>query len=395
MIGAVLTAWTLLAGACVTPPQTRGQDAEKEVDSLPASSLSVRVTKLDDTPALPVIESGVVEQDGWVFLLGGMTPDFNATPAIQRRRPEGDWLPVGSQMGEARINPEALALPDGRILVWGGYGGSAKSSLTLRLDGEIIQPRIAGETKPIDPPEGHSWVTPSPPRLLADGTVALIAESALHRFDVMQHRWLEPDLLGRPLSAATLEVLQDGTLVACGTNPEDGRLVVLQRTPNDAHWESWSLPDDARTLGARSRVLPDDRILLLGWPGTDGRPRPETLIIEPARRMVIEGPELPFDGGIPTWLHAIKVPNGVFVLASEQPTTNELAIPTAIFMQASEDGDLRIWRIDTLPPRRRPNALSTGPGELELFGGYRFSTSGASMANGTTRVKYGTDLNGD
>ena len=120
----------------------------------------------------------VIESEGWVFLLGGMTSDARH-PAIQMRRPEGDWLPVGSQMREARINPDAVRLPDGRIVIWGGFGGSARDALTPHLNGEILQPKIAGESVSITPPVGSAWTTPSPPKLLPDGTIGLIAQGSL------------------------------------------------------------------------------------------------------------------------------------------------------------------------------------------------------------------------
>lgn len=375
--------------------QNHDQDTESPAETPLVLGLPVRITELKGTLTLPVIESAVIESDGWVFLLGGMTEDFDATPAIQTRRPDGSWLPVGSQMLEARINPHAIILPDRRILIWGGYGGSARTDLTLRLDGEIVQPKIAGASTPITPPEDSAWVTPSPPKLLHDGTFGLIAENSLHRFDVDTHQWRTPEPLGRTLLAATLDVLADGTLIVCGTNPEDERLVVMQRAHDESSWTAWPASKQVSALGARSRMLPDGRLLLLGWPRKDGRPSPETLVIDTASKSILAGPELPFQGGIPTWMNAITVPNGVVVLASEQPTTDELAMPTALFIRSQTNGRLRPWRMNNLPRRRRPNVLSVGNGVIELFGGYRFSTGGASMTNETSMVKYGTGLVGD
>lgn len=389
-----------LTGFVVASTHGLNQDSRTQTDRPQADDplvlgLPVRTSELSGTLTLPVIESAVVESDGWVFLLGGMTADFNATPAIQSRRPDGAWLPVGSQMREARINPDALKLPDGRVLIWGGYGGSAKGVLNRRVDGEIVQPKIAGESTPITPPEGSRWITPSPPKLLSDGTIGLIAENRLHRFDLENERWHAPQPLGRTVSAATLDVLKDGTLIACGTNPDDQRLVVMERPRDETTWTAWPVPEEISALGARSRMLPDGRVLLLGWPKKDERPSPETIVIDTARKTVLAGPELPFKGGIPTWLHAITVPSGVVVLASEQPTRDELAMPTAVFIRAEGNGRLRPWRLNDLPQRRRPNVLSVGNGVLELFGGYRFTINGASMAKETNRVKYGTGLIGD
>jgi hypothetical protein len=396
MTGVVLTTCLmLLAGAPAASPQEQEQDTQKQTRHPLVLGLPVRVTELEGRLTLPVIESAVIESGGWVFLFGGMTPDFKATPAIQTRRPDGDWLPVGSQMREARINPEALLLPDGQVFIWGGYGGSAKTTLTLRIDGEIVQPKIAGASKRVSPPEGSAWITPSPPKLLADGSVGVIAGSALHRFDCKEHRWLSEEPLGRSLSAATLDVLQDGTLIACGTDPTNQRLIVMHRTQDETLWQEWTNPDQISALGARSHALPDERLLLLGWPGEDGRPLPETLVIDPGTQTIGRGPKLPFQGGIPTWLDAIVVSGGVLVLASEQPTRNALAIPTAVFIRAESNGSLRPWRLNNLPRRRRPNVLSVGIGTIELFGGYRFATKGATMVNGTSRVNYGIGLIGD
>ena len=401
MIRALSTMCALaVAGVVVASTQGPHQDTQEQTGPPPGDDplvlgLPVRTSELQGTLTLPVIESAVVESDGWVFLLGGMTSDFNATPAIQSRRPDGAWLPVGSQMREARINPEALKLSEGRILIWGGYGGSAKGVLNLRLDGEIVQPKIAGASTPITPPEGSRWITPSSPKRLSDGTIGLIAEDRLHRFDLETLTWHPPEPLGRKMSAATLDVLDDGTPIACGTNPDDQSLVVMERPRNETTWTAWPVSEEISALGARSRMLPDGRVLLLGWPKKDERPSPETIIIDTTRKTVLPGPELLFKGGIPTWMHAISVPNGVVVLASEQPTRDELAMPTALFIRAESSGRLRPWRLNNLPRRRRPNVLSVGNGVLELFGGYRFTIDGASMADETNRVKYGTGLVGD
>ena len=368
----------------------RTQDATERPDTPITPVLPVRITELPGTLMLPVIESAVIESEGWVFLLGGMTSDFNATPAIQMRRPEGDWLPVGSQMREARINPDAVRLPDGRIVIWGGFGGSARDALTPHLNGEILQPKIAGESVSITPPEGSAWTTPSPPKLLPDGTIGLIAQGSLHRFDVASLEWRAAEPLDPTLTAATLDVLEDGTLIACGTDPEDDALVVMDRAPDETNWSAWPSSDSIRALGARSRALEDGRLLLLGWPRKDGRPSPDTLIIDPDRKAIQMGPQLPVEGGIPTWLDAITVPGGVLVLASEQPSSDQLATPSALFIGADSTGRLRPWRLDNLPQRRRPNILSVGSGAIELFGGYRFSAKGASMTKETCRVKYGT-----
>ena len=373
----------------------RNQNAPARTNAPLVPGLPVRITELPGTLTLPVIESAVIESDGWVFLMGGMTSDFNATPAIQMRRPNGEWLPVGSQMREARINPDAVKLSDGRILIWGGFAGSARESLTPHLGGEIVQPKIAGDSVAITPPEGSAWTTPSPPKPLPDGTIGLIAQGSLHRFDTDSLQWRPPEPLDPPLTAATLDVLEDGTLIVCGTSPEDEALAVMQRGPKDANWSTWPASDPFRAVGAHARSLGDGRLMLLGWPRKDGRPSPETLIVDPTRKTVQAGPELPFQGGIPTWLEAISVPGGVLVLASEQRSSDELATPTALFIRAETTGRLRPWRLDTLPQRRRPNILSVGNGAIELFGGYHFSADGASMTNGTSRVKYGTGLVGD
>ena len=373
----------------------RDQSPDQNQNAPLVLGLPVRITELPGTLTLPVIESAVIESDGWVFLLGGMTSDFNATPAIQMRRPDGEWLPVGSQMREARINPDAVKLSDGRILIWGGFGGSARETLTPHLGGEIVRPKIAGDSVAITPPEGSAWTTPSPPKHLPDGTIGLIAQGSLHRLDTDSLQWRPPEPLDPPLTAATLDVLEDGTLIVCGTSPEDEALTVMQRGLKKANWSTWPASERHRALGARSRPLGDGRLMLLGWPRRDGRPSSKTLIVDPARKTVQAGPELPFQGGIPTWLDPISVPGGLLILASEQRSSDELATPTALFIRAETTGRLRPWRLNNLPQRRRPNIQSVGNGAIELFGGYRFSADGASLTNETSRVKYGTGLVGD
>ena len=88
----VLLAWTspLLAQA---------------VDSIEGAGLPSMISELRTLPGeipIPVVEAAPVDVGGRTVLVGGMTSDFRATPAIQIRRPDGSWRGVPGGRPQAK-----------------------------------------------------------------------------------------------------------------------------------------------------------------------------------------------------------------------------------------------------------------------------------------------------
>ena len=364
--------------------------------------LPVRVSTLPGTMKLPVIEAALIDDDEWLVVLGGMKKDFTASPAIQLRTPQGTWRPVGAQMKEARINPSAIALENGRVFVWGGYGGSARKDLVQRIDGELLQPKVAGSAQLITPPSGSDWSDASNPVRLPEGSVGMVVKDQLQRFDAGDAgRWVSPIPLGRSLQGPTLARLEDGRLLACGTSEAGTDYLVIEIDPSNETATLWKEPLGVPALGGRLHHLPDGRLMLLGWTRLGSALESGSLILDPASRSAEVGPNLPTDTNALTWMSSHTVDAGVLVLGTEvtppagagdSPTAPK---PVSYLLRMEGSGGLRAWSLNKLPPRRRPMARPAGKRTVELIGGYRFGAGGAAMENTSVLVNYGTGLVGD
>lgn len=363
--------------------------------------LPVRITEIPGTMNLKVIEGGVVRQDDWLVVLGGMKEDFTASPSIQLRTPKGAWRPIGARMLEARIDPRIVELSDDRLFVWGGYGGSARTELIQLVDGEVLRPRVAGSARSVTPPPGTDFSDASNPVGLADDVVGLVVNDRLHRFDTSgEGRWLEPIPLGQSLQGPTLAATPDGTVLACGTDASGSGLRVVEIDVAKATTTPWKNDFEIPALGGRLHRLPDDRFLLVGWTRVGAGIESGTILVDPERRTVTRGPDLPVHGERLNWISSRPVSEGILVVGSERAQATEGAAtpqPTAVgfLIRTSTDGSLRVWGLSNMPPRRRPMLVPLGGRSAELLGGYRFGTRGASMENTALLVNYGTGLVGD
>ena len=364
--------------------------------------LPVRVSPLAGTMKLPVIEGALINQEDWLLVLGGMKKDFTASPAIQMRTPQGVWRPVGAQMREARINPWALQLSDGRVFVWGGYGGSARGELEQRLDGELLKPKVAGSSVLVTPPVGIDWSGASNPALLDEGIVGMVVKDQLHRFDPGEGGgWVAPIPLGHTLQGATLTALENGRVLACGTNESGTGVQVIEVELGAARVTHWPEGVQVPALGGRLLGLPGGRLLLVGWTRVGAGLESRTLLLDPSTRTTTMGPELPIDSGQLNWMSSHAVAEGALVLATlttEEKGAGQAAAPprtVAFLIRAERAGSIRVWSLSKLPARRRAMVLPVGQRSIELIGGYRFEAKGAVMENTSTLVNYGAGLIGD
>ena len=379
-----------------TTPVTPPQPEHPLVLGLP-----VRITEIPGRMNLEVIEGGVIRQDDWLVVLGGMKEDFTASPSIQLRTPQGEWRPIGARMLEARIDPRIVELSDDRLFVWGGYGGSARTELIQLVDGELLKPRVAGSARSITPPAGTDFSGASNPVRLADDVVGLVVEDQLHRYDTgREGGWLQPIPLGHSLQGPTLATTLEGSVLACGTDESGRGLQVVEIDVSNATTNAWPIGLETPALGGRLHRLPDGRFLLIGWTRVGAGIEAGTILVDPASKTVTTGPDLPVDGDRLNWISSRPVTEGVLVVASERPEAtdgNETTQPTAVgfLIRINPDRTLRVWGLSNMPPRRRPMLVPLGGRSAELLGGYRFGARGASMESTALLVNYGTGLIGD
>ncbi len=87
---------------------------------------------MEDTAlaSLPELHGGaLLTLDGDVWWLGGERSHKGRVSGVLRHGSEG-WEPAGS-MAFARVGATATALPDGRFVVIGGYGGETGGARIL------------------------------------------------------------------------------------------------------------------------------------------------------------------------------------------------------------------------------------------------------------------------
>lgn len=358
-------------------------------------TMLTRLVPLEGKLALPVVDGTVVRMGKRAVLVGGMTKDFKATPAIQMREPDGSWRPVGNQLIEPRIDPSVLVLPDNRLFVFGGFGGSAAGQLEPRVDGELLDPRVAGSSRLIAPPAGTSWQAPSAPVLLEDGSIALVAANTLHRLNPNTASWAEPLALGRTLAGSSLCRIGGNRLLACGVDPETESTQVLEIEPVTGIITPWKQDLGERILGARLFPMEGGTVLLMGWPGKDGRPVRRTFVLDPASHSIEAGPTLPLVGTGPSWLAPCKVGRGIVVMMTVREKPNGRDRTIAYLLQLDHAGRFSTWRLSKLPKGRRQMLLAHGAGGIELIGGYDFLVGRATLMRTTALLTYGTGPSGD
>ena len=360
-----------------------------------APRMPTKLLPLEGTLPLPVVDGAITQVGKNVVLVGGMTADFKATPAVQLRGPNGQWKPVGNQLREPRIRPTITALPDQRVFVWGGFGGSADGELTPLHNGEILNPRVAGSAQLVTPPANANWETPSAPVLLNDGAIALIADNALQRFDPSTMTWRKPVPLGALLAGASLCAPSTTELIACGTDPDDQSLRVFTIDLETNVVTPWSDTLDQRILGAQLFSMPDDIVIGLGWPADQGTIAHQTFELNVKEQSIALGQEFPVGTQGATWLSACQVGDNIVVMMTVRKEHEGKDESIAWLLQSNRGGRFRVWELSPLPPGRRQTLLAHGPKSIELIGGYQFLPTGAKLTDTSALLEYGTGPIGD
>lgn len=171
------------------------------------------------TGNLPEVLAGerlVLLKDGSALSVGGQTTGFVSVSLVALWRPAtGKWIRVSS-MRQPRMNHGAVALADGRVLVFGGWFRAVENGpVTVLASTEIYDPTTDRWS------EGPNMVTPrSSPggALLNDGRVLVVGgapDSSAEIFDPVAMTWTPTGPMhANRYSSASL--LQDGRVLALG-----------------------------------------------------------------------------------------------------------------------------------------------------------------------------------
>ncbi|MEO6578889.1 MAG: hypothetical protein ABIO99_08345 [Candidatus Limnocylindria bacterium] len=185
-------------------------------------------------------------------------------PTVEPHSFAGVMASTGA-MTVARLNPTAIALLDGRVLVAGGSASSDGADRPLR-SAEIWDP-ATGRFAPVGPP---TWLrVPHAAVLLEDGRVLFVGEGAVEIFDPTTNAFTTGGAeMRRPPTeesghAATR--LPDGRVLVTGGDSLAMNPTAEVDIVDPESGEFTTLPPLARpTSGHEMAVLPDGRVLLFG-----------------------------------------------------------------------------------------------------------------------------------
>ncbi|AUX22245.1 uncharacterized protein SOCEGT47_027460 [Sorangium cellulosum] len=245
------------------------------------SSLSTARAKHTATP-LP---------DGRVLIAGGFDPETIIDSAEIFDPVSASWLPAGRRL-TVRYMHSATPLSDGRVLIAGGYGAKPSLGGTVReaLDTVELFDPVSGSwlsIKPLFTARGSHTATPLPDGsvLVAGGTAHGGLDSA-EVLDPASGAWRSLDPLRTARYEQTTTVLRDGrVLVAGGRDSQSGRQTLLDSAevfdPTSGEWLAVESMPAARRSHTATR-LPDGRVLVAGGAHLEEEPVDGVEVFDPA-----------------------------------------------------------------------------------------------------------------
>jgi hypothetical protein len=367
--------------------------------SIPALASAWRIER-GELP-LPVIEAAVVVREDHLAVLGGLDANFEATGAIQIHDPRRGWLPIGSQLAMPRAGAASISLPDGRVLLFGGFAGSISAPIHLE-DGERLDPLVAGSSRAI-PPFGES-LEGLTATLLPGGQVLVAAGGTARIYDANLDLWSDATQLDVPRRHHVALPLDSSHVLLVGGELEASPSLGPRRVgatlifvPSLDERTSIPVPQaEAFRLSGRTAPLHglrdfaaarhpgDGRWLIAG--GIDphsGATLRETWWIDPDRAAIFPGPTMPLEAGA-CRLHVAPLDRGLAFIGGEWRRPGERGDANAsLLLLASPSRETRWLRLATLPWSGSRRMVVDGGRGLELLGGYAFIDAERASAQST------------
>ena len=374
--------------------------AASPVPSLPTLASAWR-TERGELP-LPVIEATVVVREDHVAVLGGLDPNFETTSAIQIHDPRRGWLPIGSQLATPRADAASISLPDGRVLLFGGFTGSIAAPIRLE-DGERLDPLVAGSSRPITPfGESLEGLTAT---LLPGDRVLVAAGGSARIYDANLDLWSEATPLDVPRRHHVALLLDPSHVLLVGGELDEspslrqnrlGATLLFVAAPDEPstvpapqaepfEFSGRSAPPRGLREFSIARHPRDGRWLIAG--GLDpssGSTQRETWWLDPERAAIVRGPMLPLEAGV-CRLHVASLDRGLVFIGGEWRRPGERGDANAsLLLLASPSRETHWLRLATLPWSGSRRMVIDGPRGLELLGGYAFMDTERAAAQSTT-----------
>ena len=201
-------------------------------------------------------------------------------------------LPTAASMSTARVVPMAASLPNGRVLVFGGFD----TSNTLLSTSEVYDPgsnswsagskALAGQT------EGDATALPDGRVLFTGGQDARGTTSAFVVFSPTGTGGLAGGSMPTARTFHTATVMSDGRVLVAGGD-FDGSLLLASADifdPQSNKWTTTGSMAQPRT-GATAALLPDGRVIVVGGAGAT-TPLASSEIYDPQTGTWSSGPSM-------------------------------------------------------------------------------------------------------
>ncbi|MBX0328149.1 hypothetical protein K2Z83_10710, partial [Oscillochloris sp. ZM17-4] len=215
------------------------------------------------------IHTATLLPDGTVLVVGGYDGSGYLSSA-ERYDPTTDrWSPTTGSLATARYRPTATLLPDGTVLVVGGYGSSGVLSSAERYDPATGSWSDAGSLA-----SARYWHTAT---LLASGQVLVVGGydgsgylSSAERYDPASGSWSDAGSLASARDSHTATLLASGQVLVVGGRDGSGTLSSAELyDPASGSWSATGSLASARYVHTAT-LLPDGTVLVVGGIGSSG-----------------------------------------------------------------------------------------------------------------------------
>lgn len=373
---------SLTAGTLALPPLAQGSGRRFLVEAMAGDS---EVRGRGFSPAFDLLDSGPIASKVFLRALDRFSPLYTS-PA------EGcHELPV------ALAGHTATALPDGRVLIAGGYSvvgdGRVLSDATfvyLPSTGELL----AGPRLPKARAHHTASLLPGTRRVLLAGGTGLVNEREVPLLSMVEVVLDEVGATGtsrlvvlrEPRFQHVAAVLPSGRLLLAGGTNDRGEPLSSTEVFDPASSQSWEAPRLPSPLARAAAVRVGDRIAIVGgYDGTTIRDDIIMVIEEPSTSMaVVPAGKLP--GGVHSPALAPVGPSSFLVIGGQTTAASEFNDGTDAVVLVDLDTSSRAQIASLGTKRARPAAVVLADAKVLVLGGALGWNGGLSAIRSIERL---------